>query len=418
MKGRVFVRLGAAVSVIAMAALVTGFGLNKADKIGSVVGGVGALASLCMAFGGQISDRSDKGSNSPRNSSHSTRIGTVVGDVVTITLHPRGGFWLAMTLIVDTAVAVFLFIGSIGWFHDPSIGSTGPQPPISPSRTPPKGSLGDARQADPCGLLDPRVLSRFGDTRLDSDDGEFERCDVLVSKDNRLIADLELEFTADAAEPDSQTRVRTIGGVTVIDGPRQTDRCERNILLADGYQISITAKEGDRPTSGLCAIAKAATDHAVTVLRQGPVPRRTAPFPVRSLANVNACDDLLGDEQLALIPGTRAQDGKRDIADWGCRWDSATPADAGAELYFSRDNSLTDDGRPIVLGGRRSYESPQENGKGSCVMRIQYRRYIDSAGEPTIELVTLAVYGDQPAKRLCATAEALSTVVAKKLPKS
>ena len=414
MKGRVFVRLGAAISVITMAVLLTEFGLNKTDKIGSVVGGAGALASLCMAFGGQISDRPGKDA---RDGSHSTRIGTVVGDVVTITLHPRRGSWLAMTIVIDAVVAVLLFIGGIGWFHNPSVGSTGPQQSSSPSHTPPMGSLGDPRQADPCGLLDSRVLSRFGDTRLDSDDGEFERCDVLVSNDNRLIADLELAFTADAAEPDSQTRVRTIGGVTVIDGPRQADRCERDILLADGYQVSIAAKEGDSPTSGLCAIAKAATDHAVTMLQQGPVPRRKAPFPARSLANVNACDDLLGDEQLAMIPGTRAQDGKHDIADWGCRWDSATPADTGVELYFSRDNSLTDDGRPIVLGGRQSYESPQENGKGSCVMRIQYRRYTDSAGEPTIELVTLVVYGNQPAKRLCATAEALSTVVAKKLPK-
>ena len=392
-----------------MAALLADFGLDKADKIASVVGGACALVGLCMAFGGQISDRPDKGS---RNSTHSTSIGTVVGDVV---IHPRGEPWLAMTIV--TSAVVFVIVG-IGLFHNPSVGSTGPHRPISPSPTARKGSLGDPRGADPCGLLDSKVLSRFGDTRLASEYGEFERCDLLVNKNNRLIADLELEFTADAAEPDSQTRVRTIGGVTVIDGPREADRCERDILLADGYQVSITAKEGDRPTTGLCAIAKAATDHAVTLLQRGPVPRRKAPFPTGSLANVNACYDLLGDEQLAMIPGTRAQDGKHDIADWGCRWDSATRADMGAELYFSRDNSLTDDGRPIVLGGRQSYENPQENGKGSCVMRIQYRRYTDGAGQPTIELVILAVYGNQPAKRLCATAEALSTVVAKKLPKS
>src|SRR5262249_45089814 len=46
--------------------------------------------------------------------------------------------------------------------------------------TGPAGTMGVARTADPCKLLDAASLSRFGATELDPDYGEIDRCDVLV----------------------------------------------------------------------------------------------------------------------------------------------------------------------------------------------------------------------------------------------
>lgn len=42
----------------------------------------------------------------------------------------------------------------------------------SAARTGPAGTIGDARTADPCTLLNPASLSRFGETVLDPDYGE------------------------------------------------------------------------------------------------------------------------------------------------------------------------------------------------------------------------------------------------------
>lgn len=337
----------------------------------------------------------------------------VAGNELHLTFHSAGSIGLVVHSVAMCTMAVVLVVVLQ---RGPSAGSPSSTSP-TPSPSASKGSLGDIRQADPCGLLDAKVLSRFGRTELDPHYGGFERCDILVSRNSRLISDLELSFLADAAEPDSQARVRTIGGVKVIDGPKQADRCEREIPLADGYQVSISAKQGNVPTSGLCTIAEAATGHAVTVLGQGPVPRRNAAFPANSLAQVNACDDLLGDEQLSVIPGIRAQDGERDAGDWGCEWESATLADAGVDLHFAQDDSGTHNGRPTILGGRQSYVLPKENGDDSCVINIQHRRYTDSVGQATVEIVILSVYGRSSTKRLCRTAQDLATAVAKKLPR-
>ena len=77
------------------------------------------------------------------------------------------------------------------------------RPTRSPRPRRPAGAIGDERTADPCGLLDAASLSRFGDTVLDPDYGEFDRCDVLVhnnSGDDN--ADVQVNLDSDRDEFD------------------------------------------------------------------------------------------------------------------------------------------------------------------------------------------------------------------------
>lgn len=328
----------------------------------------------------------------------------------------RSGRAVTITLLVLAAAAAAVW--AISWGGDDTSGGGPGGVRAGTAGRGPRAVVGDVRTADPCALLDASVLARFGDTELVPDYGEFDRCDVLVHSEDGgdLVADVKLNFAGDPAELDSQVPARTIGAVTVAEVPGEEDECVRNLELADGNQIWIIVEEEGPSAPEPCELARAATDHAVTVLNRGPVPRRPAPFPDGSLALVDACD-LLDSAALAVIEDIDGHDPDRDFADWGCDWHSTT-SDAGVGLTFSRDNALSDDGRPTRLGGRRSYVAPEDEGEGTCVVRTEHRSYPNTTGGRTIELVMLTVHGPDPVGKLCDTAEALATAVAKRLPRT
>lgn len=86
-------------------------------------------------------------------------------------------------------------------------------------------------------------------------------------------------------------------------------------------------------------------------------------------------------------------------------WRTGDQTGVRAGVLFSRDDDLTDDGRTVMLGGRRSHVSPKGDGEGSCTVRVQYRRYVDSVAGTTIDEVTVNVYTAWPTERLCRTIE-------------
>ncbi|GAA1016633.1 hypothetical protein Aple_085680 [Acrocarpospora pleiomorpha] len=309
-------------------------------------------------------------------------------------------------VVVAVTVAV---LGPFDW-RDPDV-VDGDR--AKPSNATQPAVVGDVRKADPCSMLDAKVLARFGDTRIDTNYGEFDRCDVLVSKKDsgHAVAHVNLNFVSKLIGPGSVRRTQE-GHVAVGEPQSRAKECAQNLLLADGNQVLIRAKQLESPAPDPCALAQVATDHAVTVLNRGPVPERPVPFPANSLANIDACA-LLDDAALSVIPGISAHDPERDFANWGCEWRSTT-ANAGVDLEFSQDDDLTDNGQPTRLGGRRSYVAPEDR---TCVVHMEHRSYTDAVGEPTIEVVMVTVDGPQPNKALCDTAEALATAVAKKLPK-
>jgi serine/threonine protein kinase len=335
----------------------------------------------------------------------------------------RGVVITATALVTAAALAtgLALFGPWSGGSSDESHASPGDAGSGTPDAKPPAvgraGTIGDARTADPCRLLDAASLSRFGKTELDPDYGELDRCDVLVlGADGDDAADVQINFDGDPAEPGDERPTRRIGNVTVMTSPRDGDICERTIAAADRRQIRVIAKRLGSSAPDPCALGDAATDHAVAVLDRGQVPRRTSTPNARSLARTNACE-LLDATALRRVPGVRPRASDPGFGNWSCEWDDGA-GESGVDLEFDRSSTFdTDDGRPAILAGRKSTVTPDDYGDDTCVVRTLHRSYRNSLGDPTVELLTLSVYGPQSSGKLCRTAEALAAAAAKKLPR-
>ncbi|MFE7276211.1 protein kinase [Streptomyces sp. NPDC057623] len=319
----------------------------------------------------------------------------------------------AGALATAAAVTAGILLLTSGSGHD----DQGRAPGATPSATVTvrAGAIGDARTADPCKLLDATSLSRFGDTELDPDYGELDRCDVLVlDDDGDELAGVEVNFSSEAREFDGSVAVRRAGNVEVASMTRDGDDCERYIATADHRGILVIGSRRDAGAPDPCALADAATDHAVTVLDRGPVPRRSPSWPATSLARLDACA-LLDTTALERVPDLRTRPSDHGFADWACDWSSADGDSAFVQLTFTRDNRLEDNGRPTSLAGTTSYVSPEEEGDRSCVVHAPHRTYTNAVGDRTTELFRLTVRGRQPTGKTCALAEELSATALKNI---
>ncbi|MGA4842189.1 serine/threonine-protein kinase [Streptomyces sp. G45] len=149
-------------------------------------------------------------------------------------------------------------------------------------------AVGEQRTADPCALADPAVLKRYGEAELDRDYGNFDRCDVIVDTGDGDPVDVEFHFDTGGASDLSGPR-RTRGRVTVVDEADDSDVCVRTMLPAGDPDVNISvAVQQDEGDARLCAMADAATEHAVRVLNRGKLPavrrRRRAPSSGRTPA--------------------------------------------------------------------------------------------------------------------------------------
>ncbi|WP_405645514.1 protein kinase domain-containing protein [Streptomyces uncialis] len=333
---------------------------------------------------------------------------------------PGPGFPRRTAVLVALTGVLLAGTAGAGWWLWPGDGGSGGSPD---TRAGTRAVLGDVRAADPCALLDPTGFTSYGTASLHTAYGAFDRCDVLLharedgdgpkgARKGDFLAGVQVDFASDPAELGSVPRT-TRGAVTVAELPRSSDGCERNVMLPDGNQVWLAAGSEHADAPDPCALVRIATDHAVKVLNQGPVPERPG-FPAESLAGVDACA-LMDEAALAVVPGIDPADGEPDFANWGCDWTGGTQ-DVRVDLVFSRDNSLTDDGTPARFGGRPGAVAAGGAGEDSCVARAQHRVYPGVRGEETIELVELTVAAPWPAEELCTRARALATAVARRLP--
>ncbi|MFD9328254.1 serine/threonine-protein kinase [Streptomyces sp. NPDC060065] len=288
-----------------------------------------------------------------------------------------------------------------------------------PPATAKVGAMGDDRTADPCKLLDAASLSRFGDTELDPDYGEIDRCDVLVhnsSGDDN--ADVQVNLDADQDTFDGDLSTRLVGNITVVTLRRDGNACRRAVMTADRKQIRIIGKQLGEQSPDPCELADAATDHVVGVLNDGPVPRRSSAPAANSLARVDACK-LLDATALERLPGVEAGNQDRGFGSWNCDW-SSDDGEREVQIQFSRDNELADDGERVDVSGTTGYAVADEAEDDSCTVRTPHRTYTNSVGDHTIELFQLTVYAPQPTRQLCDSAtEFAATVkrnIAKRLP--
>ncbi|MEV0312528.1 serine/threonine-protein kinase [Nonomuraea fuscirosea] len=278
--------------------------------------------------------------------------------------------------------------------------------------------IGDPRTADPCALLDPASLGRFGETELDSDYGNFDRCDVLIEPGGDSVVDVRVDFNLDPPPEQAAATAKT-GIVAVVQEPGGSDSCERSLALSGvtDTTITVTAKRDDKGKAPLCAIADVATTDAVEALNRGPMPRRSPALPPESLAGLDACT-LLHARDLEIIPGVDAADPDHGFGGWDCDWVSTT-SNLGLDLRFDRGpRPDAAGGTATRLNGRPAFVKPEDEGDETCLVLIVHRTYADPHGRTAAETVRLLVHGSRPVPRLCAMATDLARAVSTRLPRT
>ncbi len=279
-------------------------------------------------------------------------------------------------------------------------------------------TIGDPRMADPCGLMDPSALSRFGSDSVDPAYGNFDRCDVLVQAGGGTV-DVEDQFLSSSSPAPLPGTVQRTGSVGVVRGTLDTAdaECLRTIVLTDQNRILVQAHvTSDKSTADLCAMAESATTTAVGVLNKSGVPRRkTAPDP-HSLSTVDACH-LLNASDLAIVPGIDANQADAGFGDWECSWTSNS-TNTTVDVRFDRNSPLTAaDGTQIQTGIRPAFVMPADDGPGTCAVEIEHRTYTNTNQDQISEIVRITVAGgSQLQSQLCGTATQLANSAAAKLP--
>ncbi|MFB4303012.1 serine/threonine-protein kinase [Actinomadura sp. NTSP31] len=287
------------------------------------------------------------------------------------------------------------------------------------SSTTPAARIGDQRSADPCALTAPAALGRFGEPRLDAHYGNFNRCDVLVSRGSHEdYIDVKVELDT-ASAPEATGPVTYVQGIGVVQEPAEHDSCARTLLLPapdQGTSVYITAGQ-DGGTAPLCAVADTAAASAAAVLHRGPIARRSPPLPANSLAQRDACL-MLDARALDAVPGIDAEDPDVGFGRWRCEWHSTT-RDVQVKLRFDQGGPLdARDGRPTRLDGRPAFVQPDGDGgeERSCLVLIVHRTYPGPHGDDIAEVVHLVVQGQLTMRRLCSLGTDLAGTAAAALP--
>ncbi len=282
-------------------------------------------------------------------------------------------------------------------------------PPTS-SDAPPETSasdlIGDERTADPCALLDSKALEdQFGTAALDTNVGNFNRCDVLVGVRAAEPVDVEIQLVTQMShsmrgEP-----------FDVVNKASDTDSCDSTVVVDDMYGVRVTATQGALSRNSgdlLCDIADVAVDTVLEALRRGPVPRRDTPFPPDSLAHVNACE-LLDNRALAVLSAVDT-DPEPGFGRWACEWYS--PVDE-VKVRIRYDQHATAESlqtEKTQLGDHVAFVDADTD--TSCTVRILHQ-----AGGTQQGTVDLTVGGDSGDEDYCATAKDLATAAAVRLPR-
>lgn len=288
------------------------------------------------------------------------------------------------------------------------------QPTPDPALESPGGVMGDPRTADPCALIDPGALSRYGAAELDTDHGKLNRCDTLVRLSDQDNDEVDVWIELAGPEPGAQA----VPSSARIERPPLTEgQCRRTLRLSDRSRVVITAKHNDDRPADLCAMADALTDRTAAILASGEIPRRTRPIEPASVFHLNACS-LLDTKEVAEVLGGARQPVK-GFADWECHWDSSTTG-GSALVIFDRSRPLDSrDGQQTTLHGRDTWVDANGHGVRTCVAMIVHRTYTDPDKDDrrAMELVLVVVRGDNPGEQLCQPATTLANAAAARLPR-
>ncbi|GAA3985767.1 hypothetical protein GCM10022247_00290 [Allokutzneria multivorans] len=267
--------------------------------------------------------------------------------------------------------------------------------------------VGDPRTADPCGLVDARVLARFGAATVDPESSGFARCDAFVRGSGNVTVVVQLELSSPL-----EGTIDEVGSISVARRPVEDGKCSRNVVLPDEHQVYVEARHNGGAMPDLCSIADTAADHAATVAASAQIRRRRTPFAAASLAWVDACE-LTPADALARVPGVDPAKREVKFGSWWCRWRSTANRMYVDVLFGQSDGPFTEekDGRHRrTASGHDVYLKAVGDGDDAgCEAKLVHGK---------TEVVLLSVTGqDEPFERKCAMATALAEAAAPRLPK-
>jgi hypothetical protein len=286
------------------------------------------------------------------------------------------------------------------------------------------GDLGAQRRLDPCGLLDPGALRRFGDSSLVPDYGNYDRCDVFVDHDQHSVQITALAETDDGDPGPAGTTTSSEDGLTVLTLPAEATGCERRVALPGGADVDLTASIDSGTDPALCSMADLAVGSTVAALTGGDDPIRGGPFPEPSLGGVDACA-LLSDPDLLRapvpqnspdpVPAAGGWTHRPGFGRWSCRWEAL--GRGTVTIRFDRDTRGTTalGGRRETLAGRPAAEAALA--PGHCEISVQQRPYPRPEGSIGYEVMILEADDANPIDP-CRDARPLALAAASRLPTS
>ncbi|MEV0633873.1 serine/threonine-protein kinase [Streptomyces sp. NPDC050619] len=332
--------------------------------------------------------------------------------------------WRRPLIAAALGLCTVLALGVVALPDHGDGGKATPQPGQSrPEEDAPNGApqalIGDPHTADVCDLADPAALDQFGDAEVDVDYGNFDRCDMLVSVDDKNRIDVSFRLLR-GSPPEGSKPSRTVGKIGIREEGAESDEC-RLLLTADGDNgdtlVGVRVNMGKGSVFGgnatLCTVADKAAGSAAEVLDRGPLPRRSPSYPRASLAWDNACK-LLDAKALSVVPGLKVDVPDVGVANWSCEWSSDVD-ELDAEVGFFRDQPKSaPDGKALSLSGYRAVVEPGDDGD-SCTVFVEYRRYSGQDAVTAAEMLRLDVGGQRPTDELCGMASDLASSAAAEL---
>jgi class 3 adenylate cyclase len=294
---------------------------------------------------------------------------------------------------LGAGAALFMVAAGMIWVNVPHSTPTLPQSPLGL----------DPRMADPCTLADLNSLTRFGRVELDSENGEFSRCVVIVRSGDSTV-DLTVQFRRPGEKPGYGSLPG--GKIGPVHNESWPDRCEQTLALPDGHMVEIKATLTKGAAAEFCAMSEATTRHAMATLEKGLLPRR-ANKTSGSLFHENACT-ILSPDRLSNFPGNDAKDFKEPRSGfgyWSCTW-SSTSHPATLRVVFDQSSQInTISGKPIDIGGHKAIMKPHVNKEGSCIIQIVYRSFESKADPTRAEVLSIVVEGELSPEERCELAE-------------
>ncbi|GAA1683255.1 hypothetical protein GCM10009765_35580 [Fodinicola feengrottensis] len=323
-------------------------------------------------------------------------------------------------LVLVSAVVVGVMLVSAGVFA--AIRHRTPAAPSKPAAATSPGALGDPRTADPCALLVPGSLARFGKVALEPNYGNFNHCDLTVDTTGKSdIIDVSLEFQLPEEYPAVPPVPGKLGQVQPV--PPTENRCQRSIALPNLYLVVISARQVHNQPAPLCGAAEAVALGTYGLLANGPIPHRPA-YKSPSTGALDACTLLSGKEISTAIGA--AVSAEPDYGNWTCYWEHGGRQ---VTVSFGREYPLEGDppdGTKTTVSGRLAYvdTSTNDGRRDECDLTLVHRRYTPTVAsekgtppqrEETV-IVSLENKDTSNVQTECAAATVLASALVARLP--